>query len=189
MKKLTKILALGLAAALLLAGCAIKTPATVGTVGDTTITAGVYLLAQYEAFVQAKALASETDVNAVLKATITDKDGNETTGADYVSAKTLEGVYRYAAAEQKYAEMGGELSESDLALITEQVDTQWESMEDTYTANGIGYQSLGREQLQAGSPAGYALRPGRHRAGVRRGSDRLRGGELLPFQLPAAALF
>ncbi|MBM6915700.1 hypothetical protein H6B33_09835 [Gemmiger formicilis] len=142
MKKLTKILALGLAAALLLAGCAIKTPATVGTVGDTTITAGVYLLAQYEAFVRAKALASETDVNAVLKATITDEDGNETTGADYVSAKTLEGVYRYAAAEQKYAEMGGELSESDLALITEQVDTQWESMEDTYTANGIGYQSL-----------------------------------------------
>ena len=41
MKKLTKILALGLAAALLLAGCAIKTPDTVGTVGDTTITAGV----------------------------------------------------------------------------------------------------------------------------------------------------
>ncbi len=142
MKKLTKILALGLAAALLLAGCAIKTPAIVGTVGSTSIPAGVYLLAQYEAFVQAQALASGTDVNEVLKATVTDEDGNETTGEAYIAAKTLDGVYRYAAAEKKYAEMGGELSESDLALITEQVDTQWESMEDTYTANGIGYQSL-----------------------------------------------
>ena len=142
MKKLTKILALGLAAALLLAGCAIKTPATVGTVGGTTIPAGVYLLAQYEAFVQAQALATATDAKEVLDATFTDEEGNETTGADYVAAKTLDGVYRYAAAEQKYAEMGGELTESDLALITEQADTQWESMQDTYTANGIGRQSL-----------------------------------------------
>lgn len=142
LKKLTKILALTLAAALLLAGCAIKTPATVGTVGGTSIPAGVYLLAQYEAYVQAEALASGTEVSEVLKATVTDEEGNETTGEAYIAAKTLEGVYRYAAAEQKYAGMGGELSESDLALIAEQVDAQWESMGDTYTANGIGRQSL-----------------------------------------------
>ena len=142
MKRLTKILALGLAAALLLAGCAIKTPATVGTVGDTTIPAGVYLLAQYEAYVQAQTLAASTDVKEVLKATFNDEDGNETTGADYITAKTLDGVYRYAAAEQKYAEMGGQLSDSEQQLIDQQVEQQWESMGDTYTANGIGRQSL-----------------------------------------------
>lgn len=142
MKKLTKILALALAAALLLAGCALKTPATVGTVGDTSIPAGVYLLAQYEAYVQAQALASSTDLDQVLKATVTDEDGNEVIGEAYIAARTREGVCRYAAAEQKYAEMGGALTDGEIALITEQVDAQWESMEDTYTANGIGRQSL-----------------------------------------------
>ena len=142
MKKLTKILALGLAAALLLVGCAIKTPATVGTVGDTAIPAGVYLLAQYEAFAQAQSLAGATEVKAVLEATITPEDGEETTGEAYIAAETRNGVYRYAAAEALYAQLGGELSDSEQDLIDQTVDSQWESMEDTLTANGIGKESL-----------------------------------------------
>ena len=89
----TKFLSLGLALVMALAatGCAIRTPATVGHIGSVEIPAGIYLLAQYEAYSTAAGDADlatgETadDVAAVLKAECTGEIGGEqvtTDGAD-----------------------------------------------------------------------------------------------------------
>ena len=95
----TKFLSLGLALVMALAatGCAIRTPATVGHIGSVEIPAGIYLLAQYEAYSTAAGDADlatgETadDVAAVLKAECTGEIGGEqvtTDGADYVARLT-----------------------------------------------------------------------------------------------------
>ena len=71
-----RFLSLGLALAMLLGvtGCTISTPATVGSIGGVEIPAGIYLLAQYNAYQTVSGLADlatgETadDVKAVLKA-------------------------------------------------------------------------------------------------------------------------
>lgn len=81
----TKLLSLGVAAAMLLAlaGCNISTPSSVGTIGNVDIPAGVYLLAQYNAYNTASGLAdlatgeSASDVKAVLKAECTGTIGDE----------------------------------------------------------------------------------------------------------------
>ena len=77
MKK--KFISLGLALAMLLgvAGCNITTPATVGSIGGVEIPAGIYLLAQYNAYSTAASNAdlatgeTSNDVSAVLKADVT----------------------------------------------------------------------------------------------------------------------
>ena len=108
----TKFLSLGLALVMALAatGCAIRTPATVGHIGSVEIPAGIYLLAQYEAYSTAAGDADlatgETadDVAAVLKAECTGEIGGEqvtTDGADYVARLTLRNLQYYAAVEAK----------------------------------------------------------------------------------------
>ena len=54
----TKLFSLGMAAAMLLAlgGCAMSTPANVGSIGGVEIPAGVYLLAQYNSYNTASGL-------------------------------------------------------------------------------------------------------------------------------------
>ena len=102
----TKFLSLGLALvmALTATGCAIRTPATVGHIGSVEIPAGIYLLAQYEAYSTAAGDADlatgETadDVAAVLKAECTGEIGGEqvtTDGADYVARLTLRNLQYY----------------------------------------------------------------------------------------------
>lgn len=55
----TKLFSLGMAASMLLAlgGCAMSTPANVGSIGGVEIPAGVYLLAQYNSYNTASGLA------------------------------------------------------------------------------------------------------------------------------------
>lgn len=75
----TKLFSLGMAASMLLAlgGCAMSTPANVGSIGGVEIPAGVYLLAQYNSYNTASGLAdlatgeTANDVKAVLKAQCT----------------------------------------------------------------------------------------------------------------------
>ena len=72
----TKLFSLGMAASMLLAlgGCAMSTPANVGSIGGVEIPAGVYLLAQYNSYNTASGLAdlatgeTANDVKVVLKA-------------------------------------------------------------------------------------------------------------------------
>lgn len=148
-----KFISLGLAAAMLLglAGCAITTPATVGSIGGVEIPAGVYLLAQFNAYNTASSLADlatgETadDVDAVLKAQCTGTIGDEevtTDGADYIARLTQYTLEFYAAVESKFDQLGGVLDDAATAEAAANADSLWESNGDVYAANGIGKQSV-----------------------------------------------
>lgn len=156
----TKFISLGLAAAMALgfAGCAVSTPATVGTIGGVEIPAGIYLLAQYNAYNTASSLADlatgETaqDVKAVLKAECTGTIGEEevtATGEEYIARLTARNLEYYAAVESRFAELGGVLDEEATAEAAETADSLWSTGEALYTANGIGKATLQTYLLNA----------------------------------------
>lgn len=151
MKK--KFISLGLALAMLLgvAGCNITTPATVGSIGGVEIPAGIYLLAQYNAYSTAASNADlatgETadDVSAVLKASVTGTIGDEevtTDGADYISRLTQRAIEYYAAVEAKFDELGATLEDAATSEVADNADSMWESNGDVYEANGISKDTL-----------------------------------------------
>ena len=136
------------ASALLLGvtGCAMSTPASVGSIGGVDIPAGIYLLAQYNAYNTASGAAklatgeTASNVKAVLKAECTGTINGEdvtTDGADYVARLTLRSLQYYAAVEKKFDELGGTLDEAATAEAAKTADTQWENNSDLYAANGI----------------------------------------------------
>lgn len=156
----TKLSGLGMAAAMLLslAGCNLSTPSSVGSIGNVDIPAGVYLLAQYNAYNTASGLAdlatgeTANDVKAVLKAECTGTIGDEevtATGAEYVDKLTLRALEYYAAVETKFDELGATLEDAATSEVADQVDSMWESNGDLYEANGIGKNSLQTYLLDA----------------------------------------
>lgn len=156
----TKLFALGMAVSMLLglAGCALSTPADVGTIGDVKIPAGVYLLAQYNAYTTASGLAdlatgeTANDVKAVLKAECTGTIGDEevtTTGAEYVEKLTLRAIEYYAAVETKFAELGATLEDAATAEAADSAQSLWDSNSELYAANGIGKASIEAYLLNA----------------------------------------
>ena len=147
MKKKLLALVCALALTFSLAGCVFSTPDTVGQIGDFEVTSGLYLLAQYGAYQQAANLAGTDQdaakVKSFLKETITtDADTGETAVVkDFVADKTLKTLQTLAAIDTRFAELGGELTEAQLTIA--------DNYGDTYTANGIGLETLKLyEQLQ-----------------------------------------
>ena len=155
-----KFISLALAVMLLLGvtGCAMSTPASVGSIGGVDIPAGIYLLAQYNAYNTASGAAKlatgETDSNvkAELIAECTGTiNGEEVTtdGADYVARLTLRSLQYYAAVKKKFDELGGTLDEAATAEAAKTADTQWENNSDLYAANGISKATLEKYQLNS----------------------------------------
>ena len=155
-----KFISLALAVMLLLGvtGCAMSTPASVGSIGGVDIPAGIYLLAQYNAYNTASGAAklatgeTASNVKAVLKAECTGTiNGEEVTtdGADYVARLTLRSLQYYAAVEKKFDELGGTLDEAATAEAAKTADTQWENNSDLYAANGISKATLEKYQLNS----------------------------------------
>lgn len=149
----SKFISLGLAAAMALgfAGCAMSAPASVGTIGGVEIPAGIYLLAQYNAYNTASSAAElatgETaqDVKAVLKASCTGTIGDEevtASGEEYVARLTARSIDYYAAVEKRFEELGGTLDDAATAEAAQTADSLWSSNEKLYTANGIGKNSV-----------------------------------------------
>lgn len=149
----TKLCSLGMAAAMLLAlaGCNLSTPSSVGSIGGVDIPAGVYLLAQYDAYNTASALAdlatgeTANDVSAVLRAECTGTIGDEevtATGEEYIARLTLRALEYYAAVEQKFADLGATLEDAAMTTVQDSVDSLWQTNGDLYVANGIGRQSV-----------------------------------------------
>ena len=143
-----KFLSLGMAMLLLLAasGCTITTPSSVGSIGDVKIPAGIYLLAQYNAYNTASGDAdlatgeSARDVKAVLRAECTGTIGDEevtTDGADYIAQLTLRSLEYYAAVETMFDELGGVLDDAATSEAADTAASVWESNGDLYAANGI----------------------------------------------------
>ena len=156
----TKLFSLGMAASMLLAlgGCAMSTPANVGSIGGVEIPAGVYLLAQYNSYNTASGLAklatgeTASDVKAVLKAECTGTiNGEEVTtdGADYVSQLTTRAIEYYAAVEKEFDELGGTLDDSATSEAANSADSLWTSNGDLYTANGISKSTVETYLLNA----------------------------------------
>lgn len=149
----TKLCSLGMAVAMLLAlaGCNLSTPSSVGSIGGVNIPAGVYLLAQYNAYSTASSLAdlatgeTANDVKAVLKAQCTGTIGDEevtATGEEYIARLTLRALEYYAAVEQKFADLGATLEDAAMTTVENSVDSLWQNNGDLYQANGIGKQSV-----------------------------------------------
>lgn len=156
----TKLFSLAMAAALVLAlaGCAMSTPSTVGSIGGVEIPAGVYLLAQYNSYNTAASAAdlatgeTASDVKAVLKATCTGTiNGEEVTavGSDYVAQLTTRAIEYYAAVEKQFAEQNGVLDDTATAEAANTADSLWSSNGDLYTANGISKSSVEAYLLNA----------------------------------------
>ena len=111
----TKLFSLAMAVSMVLAlaGCAMSAPSTVGSIGGVEIPAGIYLLAQYNAYQSAANLASSdqdaANVKSFLKEIITtDPDSFN----DVVKALEDKG-YTFESAEiemvpQNYVTMTGE---------------------------------------------------------------------------------
>lgn len=149
----TKLFSLGLAASMLLAlaGCNLSTPSSVGSIGGVEIPAGVYLLAQYNAYDTASGLAdlatgeTASDVKAVLKAECTGTIGEEevtATGEEYVRQLTMRAIEYYAAVEKQFADLGATLEDAATAEAADSAASLWASNGDLYAANGIGQASL-----------------------------------------------
>lgn len=148
-----KFLSLGMAMLLLLAasGCTITTPSSVGSIGDVEIPAGIYLLAQYNAYNTASGDAdlatgeSARDVKAVLRAECTGTIGDEevtTDGADYIAQLTLRSLEYYAAVEIMFDELGGVLDDAATSEAADTAASVWESNGDLYAANGISQATI-----------------------------------------------
>lgn len=143
-----KFISLALAVMLLLGvtGCAMSTPASVGSIGGVDIPAGIYLLAQYNSYNTASGLAklatgeTASDVKAVLKATCTGTiNGEEVTapGSEYVAQLTTRAIEYYAAVEKQFAAQNGVLDDAATAEAANTADSLWGTNGDLYTANGI----------------------------------------------------
>ena len=148
-----KFLSLGMAMLLLLAasGCTITTPSSVGSIGDVEIPAGIYLLAQYNAYNTASSDAdlatgeSARDVKAVLRAECTGTIGDKevtTDGADYIAQLTLRSLEYYAAVETMFDELGGVLDDAATSEAADTAASVWESNGDLYAANGISQATI-----------------------------------------------
>ena len=155
MKKKLLALVCALALTFSLVGCVFSTPDSVGKIGDFEVSSGLYLLAQYGAYQQAANLAGTdqdaTKVKSFLKETITtDADTGETAVVkDYVADKTLETLQTLAAVDARFTELGGELTDEQLTLANNYAQQMMDQYGDTYTANGIGLETLKQyEQLQ-----------------------------------------
>ncbi len=160
MKK--RIIALLCAAvmALSLAGCTISsTPSTVGTIGETEITSGMYLLSQYQGYFSALEAANaqtpaegetlpayaQMPVKDFLKETITVND-EETLVSDYVAAQTMKNIQYFAAVDAAFTALNGELSEEDIAAADANAQSIWSANEALYKKNGFSLATVQQYQ-------------------------------------------
>lgn len=144
----TKLFSLALAVSMVLAlaGCNMSAPSTVGSIGGVEIPAGIYLMAQYNAYNTASGVAdlatgeTASDVKTVLKAECTGTIGDEevtATGSEYVARLTTRSLEYYAAVEKEFADRNGVLDDAATAEAANSADSLWSSNGDLYTANGI----------------------------------------------------
>ena len=156
----TKLFSLALAVSMVLAlaGCNMSAPSTVGSIGGVEIPAGIYLMAQYNAYNTASGVAdlatgeTASDVKAVLKAECTGTIGDEevtATGSEYVARLTTRSLEYYAAVEKEFADRNGVLDDAATAEAANSADNLWSSNGDLYTANGIAKSTVETYLLNA----------------------------------------
>ncbi len=143
--KFKKIISFALAAVLVLsmAGCKFSSPQNVMTIDGTEIPAGLYLVVQYQAYLNAMQQLEDSKAN-VLTSEIEGQKGSE-----WIHAKTLEDLKRYVYTEKQFAEKGLSFTEEEQNTMDTQVDQIWAYNEAVFTANGVGKESY-RKSYESG---------------------------------------
>ena len=139
-----------------LAGCTLtSTPDTVGKLGDTEISAGMYLLSQYQGYFAAVDYLSaqpvaegETPVNysampvkELLQQKIT-LEGETVTAADYVAQRTLENLQYFAGVNYAFDALDGKLSDEQLAAAQRDAKSIWDANTELYQKNGFSLATI-----------------------------------------------
>lgn len=143
MKKIASaVLACAMAASL--AGCTIKSPESVGSIGDTEFSAGSYLLAQYSAVNQLMNLVDDSSatVKQALKTEVTTDEGETMAGSDFVAQKTLENLEYTAGLEAALSAHNIELTDDQLSQIDSLTEQTMQNYGDLYAENGIGEKTV-----------------------------------------------
>ncbi len=155
-QKLLAVLA-ALALTFSMAGCHVSTPETVGSIGDVEITAGIYLISQFQAYQTVLGYAnteqSSMSASDFLKETIyiaedgtmapEPAEGEEQTGearsvSEFIESETLANLEYYAAVESMFATLEAALTDEEIAYAESYAEQLWEYYGDLYEANGIG---------------------------------------------------
>lgn len=118
-----------------LTACKFSTPATVMTVDGKDISAGLYLMYQYQAYSSARSQREDTKV-AVLKTSI---DGVK--ASDWIHAETVEDIRQYIWVEQAFEAAGLSFTQEELDAAEQWLDTIWSYNGELMEENGIGRQS------------------------------------------------
>lgn len=142
MKKIVSaVMACAMAASL--TACTFKSPETVGSLGDTQITGGMYLVSQLSALMDAENLADGAKTaKDVLAAQLTLEDGTTQKGSDFVAAKTMENLQYMAGVDAEFASRGLEMDAVLAAQAKAQADQIWSYSSSLYSENGIGLQTV-----------------------------------------------
>ena len=139
MKKIASaVLACTMAASL--AGCTITSPETVGSIGDTTFSAGSYLLAQYSAVNQLMDLVDDSSatVKQALKTDVTTDEGETMPGSEFVAQKTLENLEYSAGLDAALTARSIQLTDDQLSQVDSLTQQTMDNYGDLYAENGIG---------------------------------------------------
>ena len=143
MKKIASaVLACTMAASL--AGCTITSPETVGSIGDTTFSAGSYLLAQYSAVNQLMDLVDDSSatVKQALKTDVTTDEGETMPGSEFVAQKTLENLEYSAGLDAALTARSIQLTDDQLSQIDSLTQQTMQNYGDLYAENGIGEKTV-----------------------------------------------
>lgn len=124
-----------LALTLSLAGCYSEDKTWAAKKGDTTLPIGGYIYFLYNAYSEA---ASKVDSNTdVLSAKIEDKDAK-----DWIKESALEQLNSFYYIEDKFAELGLELTDEEKATADNNTSTMWTYYGSTFDAMGIAKTSF-----------------------------------------------
>lgn len=138
MKKTLAVLALALVLALGLTGCIGNFYESAGTINGTDISGGLYLMAQYNAYTEARTNEQIDAEKDLLKQKI---DGVST--SEWIKTRTEELLRRYVAIRALCRERDIELDSTGQQNI-QQMQQYWTYLEDTYANNGISYETFTR---------------------------------------------
>ncbi len=138
--KLRKWAALVLALAMLLltTGCIGNFYKNAGTINGVEISSGLYLMAQYTAFSEARANEAIDREKDIFAQTL---DGKST--SDWIGERTVELLRRYVAVRAMCREKGLQLDETAQQNL-QQMSQYWSALEEMYANNGIAYNTFER---------------------------------------------
>jgi hypothetical protein len=139
-----RILAAAVLCLLLPVGCAYN-PETVMTIGDTEITAGVYLFTQFttaqEAYGEYGAEAEADSVETFID-TENDYEIEGVPVRDWINDKLVEKLKEYAFVEQEFDRLNLYFSGADLSSLEYMREYYWQQWKSTMERNGIGAESF-----------------------------------------------